>query len=38
MKLLGIPFEHLDLNAYTNKEVRRYSPMGKVPALVLDNG
>jgi Glutathione S-transferase, N-terminal domain len=35
MKLLGIPFEHLDLNAYTQKEeVRRYSPMGKVPALV----
>ena len=39
MKLLEIPFEHLDLNAYVNKEaVRRYSPMGKVPALVLDNG
>jgi glutathione S-transferase len=39
MKLLGIPFEHLDLNAYTDKEeVRRYSPMGKVPALVLDSG
>jgi glutathione S-transferase len=39
MKLLGIPFEHIDLNAYTQKEeVRRYSPMGKVPALVLDDG
>ena len=39
MKLLGIPFEHLNLNAYTDKEeVRRYSPMGKVPALVLDHG
>jgi glutathione S-transferase len=39
MKLLGIPFEHLNLNAYAQKEeVRRYSPMGKVPALVLDNG
>ena len=39
MKLLEIPFEHLNLNAYTQKEeVRRYSPMGKVPALVLDNG
>src|SRR5271168_5459487 len=39
MKLLGIPFEHLNLNAYVDKEeVRRYSPMGKVPALVLDSG
>jgi len=39
MKLLDIPFEHLNLNAYVNKEeVRRYSPMGKVPALVLGNG
>jgi glutathione S-transferase len=39
MKLLGIPFEHLNLNAYVDKEeVRRYSPMGKVPALVLDDG
>ena len=39
LKLLGIPFEHLNLNAYVNKEeVRRYSPMGRVPALVLDNG
>jgi glutathione S-transferase len=39
LKLLGMPFEHLNLNAYAQKEeVRRYSPMGKVPALVLDNG
>jgi glutathione S-transferase len=39
MKLLGIPFEHLNLDAYAQKEeVRRYSPMGKVPALVLDSG
>ena len=39
MRLLGIPFEHLNLNAYVDKEeVRRYSPMGKVPALVFDNG
>lgn len=39
MKLLGIPFEHLSLDAYVDKaEIRRYSPMGKVPALVLDNG
>ena len=39
LKLLGIPFEHLNLDAYAQKEeVRRHSPMGKVPALVLDNG
>jgi glutathione S-transferase len=39
MRLLDIPFEHLNLNAYAQKEeVRRYSPMGKVPALVLDSG
>jgi glutathione S-transferase len=39
MKLLGMPFEHLNLNVYTDKrEVRRYSPMGKVPALVLEGG
>lgn len=39
MKLLGIPFEHLSLDAYVDKEeIRRYSPMGKVPALVLDDG
>jgi glutathione S-transferase len=39
MKLLEIPFEHLNLNAYVEKdEVRRYSPMGKVPALVFDDG
>jgi glutathione S-transferase len=39
MKRLGIPFEHLNFNAYTDKEeVRRYSPMGKVSALVLDSG
>jgi len=39
MKLLEIPFEHLNLNAYVDKhQVRRYSPMGKVPALVFNNG
>ena len=39
MRLLGIPFQNLNLNAYADKEeVRRYSPMGKVPALVFDNG
>lgn len=39
LKLLGIPFEHLALHAYLQRdEVRVYSPMGKVPALVLDDG
>lgn len=39
MKLLGMPFEHLSLDAYVDREeIRRYSPMGKVPALVLDTG
>ncbi|TKC88845.1 glutathione S-transferase family protein [Trinickia terrae] len=39
LKLLGIPFEHLPYHAYEQKElVRPFSPMGKVPALVLDDG
>jgi glutathione S-transferase len=39
LKLLDIPFEHLALHAYLQRdEVRAYSPMGKVPALVLDDG
>ena len=39
LKLLDIPFEHLPFHAYLQKEeVRRYNPMGKVPALVLDDG
>lgn len=39
LKLLGIPFEHLPYHAYEQKElIRPYSPMGKVPALVLDDG
>ncbi|MFD1560306.1 glutathione S-transferase family protein [Paraburkholderia silviterrae] len=39
LKLLGIPFEHLPYHAYEQKElIRPYSPMVKVPALVLDDG
>jgi len=36
MKLLGIPFEHLNLNAIPTKKKFAVHPMGKVPALVLD--
>lgn len=39
LKLLDMPFEHMALHAYLQRdEVRAFSPMGKVPALVLDDG
>ncbi|AUT74940.1 glutathione S-transferase family protein [Paraburkholderia hospita] len=39
LKLLGIPFEHLPYHAYEQKDlIRPFSPMVKVPALVLDEG
>lgn len=39
MKLLGIPFEHLNWGGPSWREsIQRYSPMIKVPALVLDDG
>ncbi|WP_341317680.1 glutathione S-transferase family protein [Paraburkholderia sp. IMGN_8] len=39
LKLLGIPFEHLPYHAYEQQElIRPFSPMVKVPALVLDDG
>ncbi|WP_050421655.1 glutathione S-transferase family protein [Bradyrhizobium tropiciagri] len=39
LKLLGISFEHLAFHAYEQKElIRPFSPMVKVPALVLDDG
>jgi glutathione S-transferase len=39
LKLLGMPFEHVPLHAYLQRDqVRAFSPMGKVPALVLDDG
>lgn len=39
LKLLGISFEHLPYHAYEQQElIRHFSPMVKVPALVLDDG
>ncbi|WP_109480192.1 glutathione S-transferase family protein [Paraburkholderia sp. C35] len=39
LKLLGIPFEHLPFHAYEQQDlIRPFSPMVKVPALVLDDG
>ncbi|MDB6144541.1 MAG: glutathione S-transferase family protein [Pseudomonas sp.] len=39
LKFLDLPFEHLDFNVFLRPEdVRPYSPMLKVPVLVLDDG
>lgn len=39
LKLLDLPFEHLDWTGPAWREsIRRFSPMVKVPALVLDDG
>uniref|UniRef100_UPI0025E5BD65 glutathione S-transferase family protein n=1 Tax=Rugamonas sp. TaxID=1926287 RepID=UPI0025E5BD65 len=39
LNLLGLPFEHLDWSGHAARDaIRQYSPMGKVPALVLDDG
>lgn len=39
LKLLNLPFEHLDwTGAAWRESIRRFSPMVKVPALVLDDG
>ena len=39
LNLLGIPFEHLPYHAYEQQDlIRPFSPMVKVPALVLDDG
>ncbi|MBW4519100.1 MAG: glutathione S-transferase N-terminal domain-containing protein [Scytolyngbya sp. HA4215-MV1] len=36
---LGIPYEHDDLNGYTDPDrARQLNPVAKVPVLVLDNG
>lgn len=37
--VLGIPYEHDDLNGYTDPDrARQLNPVGKVPVLVLDSG
>jgi glutathione S-transferase len=39
MNLYGLPFEHLPLGSREQpEEVARFHPMGRVPALVLDDG
>lgn len=39
MKLLGIPFEHANWSVGADHaRIRQYSPLGRVPALVLDDG
>lgn len=39
LKILGIPFERRRLSAWQNlDDVRRSNPVGRVPALVLDDG
>jgi glutathione S-transferase len=39
MKLLAIPFEHLNWSVGAQfDEIRCYSPLGRVPTLVLDDG
>ncbi|HVI51991.1 MAG TPA: glutathione S-transferase family protein [Candidatus Sulfotelmatobacter sp.] len=38
LKLLGLPFEQQQLSTVTNREdVERVNPLGRIPALVLDN-
>jgi glutathione S-transferase len=38
-ELLGLPYEVKEVSAITQQdEVRRYNPLGRVPALVLDDG
>lgn len=38
MDLLGIPFEHEPVSVAEQDRLRRYNPVGRVPALVLDDG
>lgn len=39
MRLHGMPFEHLDWSVGRDfARIREYSPLGRVPALVLDDG
>jgi glutathione S-transferase len=39
LKLYGVPFEQRDLSGFGNRaEVRSANPLGRIPALVLDDG
>src|SRR5262245_52294047 len=39
LKLYGVPFEQRDLSGFGNRaDVRAANPLGRIPALVLDNG
>jgi glutathione S-transferase len=39
LKLYGVPFEQRDLSGFGNRaEVRLANPLGRIPALVLDDG
>lgn len=39
LKLVGLPFERRPLTAWHNlEELRRLNPVGRVPALILDDG
>lgn len=39
MKLLGFPFEHANWSVgKDHAQIRRYSPLGRVPAVVLEDG
>jgi glutathione S-transferase len=39
LHLLGIPFERLPLSVFRHAdELRRHNPLGRVPALILDDG
>ncbi len=39
LKAYGVPFEQRDLSGFANRvEVRASNPLGRIPALVLDNG
>jgi len=39
LKAYGLPFEQRDLSGFGNRaEVRAANPLGRIPALVLDNG
>ena len=39
LKLYGVPFEQRDLSGFGNRaEVQAANPLGRIPALVLDDG